>query len=108
MIPLRHKLKYMLGPRFDSVKHMQNGVTVARGLYFFLGFYWFSFAVLWKWPLPICDGYATGLVFSGWPNPNMDYGSLMWTKSKDYLRFDFPRNLHHATQVQTANREYER
>lgn len=56
MIPLRHKLKYMLGPRFDSVKHMRNGVTVARGLYFFLGFYWFSFAVFWKWPLPVCDG----------------------------------------------------
>ena len=96
MIPLRHKLKYMLGPRFDAMRHERNGATIARGFYFFFGFYWFSFAVFWKWPRPFTDGYAKGLILSCRPNPKMDYGSLMWTKSKEYLRLEHLRDFDDA------------
>lgn len=108
MIPLRHKLKYMVGPHFDYMAHKRDGVTVAHGFCLFVGFYWFGFTVFRRWPLDFTDGYASGFAISTKPSPSLREGDLMWLRNKKYLRYCTPEDFQNATQVQTANRKYER
>lgn len=96
IIPLKTKLKCMLGLRFEQMKHMHNGATVARGYYVFFGFYWFCLAFFRRWPLEIQERYATGFIFSYRPTPGLTEGDLMWMKNKKYLRTDYPEDFHHA------------
>lgn len=98
MIPLKHRLKYMLGIRFDRIKRMQSrsGATVNHGWYIFIGFYWFAIAFFRKWPLEWEFRCASGFIFSYWPNPAMEEGDLMWTRNKKYLRTDYLEDCRHA------------
>jgi len=91
IVPLREKLKWMVGVRFDG--------TSRNGFYLFFGFYWFCFCFFRKWPLPFLDGLVTGLSLAYWPNRTATYGDLMWRKDKKYLRFDHSGGLQRATKI---------
>ena len=93
---LKHRLRYMAGIRFESMRRMWNGVTVTHGWYMFFGFYWFSLAFLKRWPLENVYAQSTGLIFSYKPNPAAKYGDLMWLKNKKWLWSDYPKERHDA------------
>lgn len=99
MIPLRHRLKYMVGVRFDLTKYAWNGVTVARGWYVFFGFYWFAFAFFRIWPLEFIGRCASGMIFSYKPNPDLREGDPMWANNKKWLRFTYQEDIFHATKM---------
>jgi hypothetical protein len=86
----------MVGPRFGLDPIRRNGEIVGRGWYFFLGFYWFCFCFYRRWELGFNDSYITGWSFAYKPNPNPDYGALLWLKDKKHLRHEYRQEIFDA------------
>jgi hypothetical protein len=87
-IPLKERLKYMIGPQLDWVKPG----TADQRYSFSFGFYWFMIAFFWKWHPHIITECQftpcpwTGIIFAYKPTCSPEYGDLLWSQTKKWMR----------------------